>query len=171
VVSPAPKAAGRVAGALLRRAAAGRLSVAAGLAGLGAAALLSGCGGSGVTPPALQASMARSFANLYVLYQVEEGNPRPNPADLRPQASCQKGTQSTPQVGPGNNWVCYVTYLVDGPGTPVTATYNVDVKPDGCYAADGDGPASLNGSLTITGPGDRQFNNPLRLIDGCFDAV
>ena len=49
------------------------------------------------------------------------------------------------------------------------AKYKVDVQTDGCYAADGDGPASVNGSPTITGPHYQQVNNPLALIDGCFD--
>jgi hypothetical protein len=53
----------------------------------------------------------------------------------------------------------------------VIAKYNVDVQTDGCYAADGDGPASVNGSPTVTGPGYRQLINPLALIDGCFDTT
>lgn len=144
----------------------------AGLAGaVGLAGVLAGCGPAAVTPPPLERSMAQTFANLYVLQQVEMGNPRPSPAALRTTAQCQKGTPATTQRGAGNDWVCLVTYLVDGPGTPVTATYNVDVRSDGCYAADGDGPASLNGSRTITGPGYRQVTNPLWLIDGCFDLT
>ena len=58
-----------------------------------------------------------------------------------------------------------------GPGYPVIAKYNVDVQTDGCYAADGDGPASVNGSPTITGPHYQQLVNPLSLIDGCFDTT
>lgn len=131
---------------------------------------LAGCGFTGVSSPPLQASIARTFTNLYVLAQVDEGNPRPDPAALRTSADCRKGTPSTPQQGPGNDWVCYVTYLADGPATPVVATYNVDVRTDGCYAADGDGPASLNGSRTITDVSYRQVLNPLWLMDGCFDA-
>jgi hypothetical protein len=64
-----------------------------------------------------------------------------------------------------------VTYLVAGPSTPVIARYNVNVQTDGCYAADGDGPASVNGSRTITGPHYRQLVNPLWLIDSCFDVT
>lgn len=134
-------------------------------------AMLSGCSPTNVTAGRLQASMARTFSNLYVLQQVQEGNPRPAPGSLQTAAHCQKGTPATPQNGAGNDWMCDITYLVAGPSTPVTAIYNVNVQTDGCYAADGDGPASVNGSRTITGPHYQQVVNPLWLIDGCFDIT
>lgn len=130
--------------------------------------LLTGCGSTGITPAPLQASISRTFANLYVLQQVESGNPRPSARSLHARASCQRGTPATPQDGSGT-WLCLVTYEVAGPGYPVVAKYKVDVQTDGCYAADGDGPASVNGSPTITGPHYSQLINPLSLIDGCFD--
>jgi ABC-2 type transport system permease protein len=132
--------------------------------------LISGCGSTGISAGPLQASISRTFANLYVLQQVEQGNPRPSAASLRTRASCQKGTPGTAQNGSGN-WLCEITYLVAGPGYPVIAKYKVDVQTDGCYAADGDGPASVNGSPTITGPHYEQIINPLSLIDGCFEIT
>ena len=134
-------------------------------------AVMTGCSPTAVTPGRLQASMAQTFSNLYVLQQVQQGNPRPDPRTLHTTASCLKGTPASPQNGAGNDWVCDVTYLVAGPSTPVTAIYNVNVQTDGCYAADGDGPASVNGSRTITGPHYQQVVNPLWLIDGCFDIT
>ena len=147
-----------------------------GLAAAGCAAALiclgiSGCGSSGLNAAPLQASIGPAFARLYVLQQVEEGNPRPSANSLDAKAACQKGgTLTVPQNGPGV-WLCEITYLVAGPGYPVIAKYNVDVQTDGCYAADGDGPASVNGSLTITGPGYNQVINPLSKIVACFDAT
>jgi ABC-2 type transport system permease protein len=132
--------------------------------------LISGCGSTGISAGPLQASISRTFANLYVLQQVEQGNPRPSRVSLRTRASCQKGTPDTPQNDSGN-WLCEITYLVAGPGYPVIAKYKVDVQTDGCYAADGDGPASVNGSPTITGPHYQQIINPLSLIDGCFEIT
>lgn len=133
------------------------------------ATLLTGCGSTGITAAPLQASIGAAFANLYVLQQAEQGNPRPSVASLRTRASCQRGgTPDTPQNGSGS-WLCLITYQVAGPGYPVIAKYKVDVQTDGCYAADGDGPASVNGSPTITGPHYAQLVNPLALIDGCFD--
>ncbi|MCW2906463.1 MAG: hypothetical protein JWL68_1252, partial [Actinomycetia bacterium] len=130
--------------------------------------LLTGCGSTGLTAGPLQASISRTFANLYVLQQAEQGSPRPSLRSLHARASCQRGTPATPQDGSGN-WLCLITYQVAGPGYPVVARYKVDVQTDGCYAADGDGPASVNGSPTITGPRSTQLVNPLSLIDGCFD--
>ena len=133
--------------------------------------LVSACSSTGVVPNRLQSSIAETFSNLYVLQQVQQGNPRPDVHALRTKASCQKGTPSSPQNGAGDDWVCDITYLVAGPATPVTAIYNVNVQTDGCYAADGDGPASVNGSRTITGPHYQAVVNPLWLIDGCFDIT
>ena len=153
----------------MRPAALARAGLAAGAAAT-ALTMLSGCGSTGITAAALQASISHTFANLYVLQQSEQGNPRPAVASLRSRASCLKGTPAAPQNGAGT-WLCDITYLVAGPGYPVIAKYKVDVQTDGCYAADGDGPASVNGSPTITGPRETQLNNPLALIDGCFDTT
>ncbi len=132
--------------------------------------IVSGCGSTGLTPGPLQASLSRAFANLYVLQQTEQGNPRPSAPALHSRASCQKGTPAAAQVGSGS-WLCQVTYFVAGPAYPVIAKYNVNVQTDGCYAADGDGPASVNGSPAITGPRYQQVINPLWLIDGCFSVT
>jgi ABC-2 type transport system permease protein len=132
---------------------------------------VSGCGSTGLDAGRLQASISSTFANLYVLQQIDQGNPRPSARSLGSRASCQRGgTPDTPQDGSGA-WFCEITYLVAGPGFPVIAKYKVDVQTDGCYAADGDGPASVNGSPTITGPHYQQVINPLSLIDGCFDTT
>jgi len=139
---------------------------------LGAAAvlapILSGCGSTGITAAPLQSSISSTFANLYVLQQADQGNPRPSLRSLHSHTGCLKGTPAMPQGGSGN-WLCYITYYPSGPAYPVIAKYKVDVQTDGCYAADGDGPASVNGSPTITGPHYQQVINPLALIDGCFD--
>ncbi len=156
----------------MRRTAPGLLRLAPPLTALAIALLATGCASSGnLTPGRLQASLSGTFANLYVLQQSEMGNPPVTAASLNSQASCTKGgTADVAQSGPGV-WLCEITYLVAGPGYPVIAKYNVDVQTDGCYAADGDGPASVNGSPTITGPGYKQLINPLSLIDGCFDTT
>jgi ABC-2 type transport system permease protein len=144
------------------------------LAAIAAVAALSatGCSSStNLTPDRLQASLGRTFANLYVLQQADYGNPPVRVATLHSQASCQKGgTVDISQEGSGV-WLCTITYLPAGPQYPVIAKYNVDVQTDGCYAADGEGPASLNESPTVTGPRFHQLINPLALIDGCFDTT
>jgi ABC-2 type transport system permease protein len=150
-----------------------RLRHAAGPIALASLALLatSCSSSSNLTPDRLQPSLSLTFANLYVLQQSEMGNPPATAAGLNSHATCEKGgTLDVPQEGSGV-WLCQVTYLVAGPGYPVVAKYNVDLQTDGCYAADGDGPASVNGSPTITGPGYRPLVNPLSLIDGCFNTT
>ena len=134
------------------------------------ALVVSGCGSTGITAAPLETSISTTFTNLYVLQQAEQGNPRPSARSLHSHTGCQKGTPATPQNGSGN-WLCYITYYPSGPAYPVIAKYKVDVQTDGCYAADGDGPASVNGSPTITGRHYQQVNNPLALIDGCFDIT
>ena len=131
---------------------------------------LSGCGSTGITAAPLETSISSTFANLYALQQAEQGNPRPWVRSLHSHTGCQKGTPATPQSGSGT-WLCYITYYPSGPAYPVIARYKIDVQTDGCYAADGDGPASVNGSPTITGPHYEQIVNPLALIDGCFDIT
>jgi ABC-2 type transport system permease protein len=126
---------------------------------------------SNLTPGRLQSSLSATFANLYVLQQSELGNQPVIAASLRSRASCEKdGTLSVAQQGSGV-WLCRITYFIAGQGNPVIARYNVDVQTDGCYAADGGGPASMNESPTILGPGDQRLVNPLALIDGCFDTT
>jgi hypothetical protein len=153
--------------AFLRRIARIPILIAASLA---CAIGLTGCGSTGLTAAKLQASIAPTFARLYVLQQADQGNPRPRLASLHPRGSCRKGTPDSDQQGAGDDWVCHITFLVAGPATPVVATYNVNLQTNGCYAADGDGPTSLNGSRTLTGAGYRQVPNPLWLINGCFDV-
>ena len=131
---------------------------------------LTACSASRITPPALQDSLAGAFSRLYIMQQRQQGQPTPTPADLQATAACQKGTPATEQAGAGNDWLCQVTFLVAGPATPVKALYTLDVHPDGCWSADGDGPASVNGSPTILDPAGDAHPNPLYLIDGCFDA-
>jgi ABC-2 type transport system permease protein len=147
-------------------------AVAAAAACASVALLATSCSSSSnLTPDRLQSSLGRTFANLYVLQQSEMGNPPVTAASLDSKASCEKGgTTDDTQEGSGV-WLCQITYLVAGPGYPVIAKYNVNLQTDGCYAADGDGPASVNGSPTITGPHYKQLVNPLSLIDGCFDTT
>jgi hypothetical protein len=99
---------------------------------------VAGCGSTGITAAPLETSISSAFANLYVLQQAEQGNPRPSARSLHSHTGCQKGTPATAQSGSGN-WLCYITYYPAGPQYPVIAKYKVDVQTDGCYAADGDG--------------------------------
>lgn len=139
----------------------------------GAALVLgaSACGSTPITSGRLDASVAATFANLWVYHEEEVGHPHPAAPALDSRAACQKGTPTGVQAGAGSDWVCHVTWLVDGPGTPVTANYNLQVQTDGCYTADGDGPASVNGAPTLADLGAGSRVNPLWAFNGCFDTT
>jgi ABC-2 type transport system permease protein len=136
------------------------------LAALAAVALallggLSGCGSTGITAARVQHSVAATFANLWVLQQSQEGHPHPSPAALHSSAACQQS---------GSVWVCNVVWLVDGPSTPATAIYDLNMRTNGCYTADGNGPLAVNEQRTMTTQKGSAIN-PLWEFDSCFDTT
>lgn len=140
---------------------------------LGALVLLAGCGGSGVTQSRLEESVTTSFSRLYVLQQQAHGR-QVSAAELRTQSSCFRGADpSTPSVGSagaGDDWTCLITFDVQ-PGTPVQSKYTLVDKTNGCFTADGEGPAEINGQADIVTPDGQSVTNPLWRFDGCFATL
>lgn len=139
-------------------------------AGVLVVAVLTGCSPLGVTALRLEGSLAPTFARLYLLQRARQGHAPPDLAALHATARCQRGSPSSQQSGAGNDWICQVSFLADGVAAPVRALYSLDVHPDGCWAADGDGPASVNGLRTLTDTSGEVVVNPLYLVNGCFDG-
>lgn len=135
------------------------------------ATTLAGCADGAITAGRLQSSVGPTFANLWTLQQQRQGHTHPPVAALRSEAACHRSDPAEPAVGAAADWVCAVTWLVDGPGTPARALYNVNVMTDGCYSADGDGPSSLNGSATLTTATGAPAVNPLFKFNSCFDTT
>lgn len=138
-----------------------------------AGALLVGataCGSGGITARRVDASVAPTFANLYVLQQAQNGA-TVSASGLHSQATCTRGDQSTPDSGAGEDWVCQVQWAKQGPASPAVATYSLHVQTNGCYTAEGDGPADINGSPTVTTQNGDVVVNPLYKFDGCFDTT
>jgi hypothetical protein len=131
---------------------------------------VSGCGSSGITKDRLNHAVAPTFANLYVLQQSLRGR-KGAAATLNSKADCARGDASTADSGAGNDWTCTVTWFNTGPNIAVTAQYQVHVQTNGCYTADGDGPADLNGQQLITAADGATVTNPLWEFDGCFDTT
>jgi ABC-2 type transport system permease protein len=131
---------------------------------------VSGCGSSGITGDRLNGAVAPTFANLYVLQQSLRGR-KIAAASLNSRADCTRGDASTADSGAGNDWTCTVTWFNTGPNIAVTASYQVHVQTNGCYTADGDGPADLNGQQMITAADGVTVTNPLWQFDGCFDTT
>jgi hypothetical protein len=131
---------------------------------------VSGCGSSGITSARLNRAVAPTFANLYVLQQSLRGR-RVTAASLNSKADCARGGPETADSGAGNDWACTVTWFNTGPNIAATASYQVHVQTNGCYTADGDGPADLNGQQLITAADGATVTNPLWEFDGCFDTT
>lgn len=126
-------------------------------------ALATGCASS-LTADALGPSFGSVFSALYVQQQTDVGRTDVIRSALRPLASCHR-TGSAP-AGPGEDWVCLVQY-VDG-SAAVAQSFEVQVKPDGCWKADGP-PATQPAQFAdpLTG---LPRNNPLAEFDGCLDT-
>lgn len=128
----------------------------------------SGCGADPITARRVDTAVGPTFANLYVLQQAQRGR-SVAASSLKSSATCTRGGPSTPDRGPGDDWTCNVTWFVHGPDIPAVASYAVHVQTSGCYTADGDGPADLNGRQTIEAADGDSVLNPLWEFDGCFD--
>ncbi|BFU45279.1 ABC transporter permease [Krasilnikovia sp. MM14-A1004] len=149
-----------------RRAAMGLLS----LAGLlvvtvGVVAMGTGATGSGIDQDKVQRSVATAFGHLYRLQTAQLHRPDVTEAQLRPTAACSRGGGRLEPRGPGNDWRCVVTWHLPGTEAAGSATYQLDLAPDGRYMADGDGPKEVNGYFLVrTATGDAP--NPLWQFDG-----
>ena len=143
------------------------------------AGALSGCASTGVTAQRLNESVGSTFGRLYRWSLQLQGQPSDKPLDSH--ARCYRGSPSTnnPNApssqgpvsysGAGNNWTCTVLFQIDGANTQVSFNWNVSVKADGCWAADGI-PAQLGGE-TIETPAGKTLIDPIYLVDGCFSAT
>jgi hypothetical protein len=133
-------------------------------------AVIAGTGGSSsVTQARLERALPVEFANLYADQAKLLGHTGITPASLDARAMCDKGGAVEPNVGPGSNWNCLVTWT--DPNVPMPpegyGKFEVDVHSNGCYTAGG--PSKLVGFQTITDTKGDEVNNPVYEFDGCFD--
>jgi hypothetical protein len=136
---------------------------------LGAAVVLTaaGCGNAGITRAGLQADVGPTFLHMYRLQQQWEGHDDPFTTADTAVASCTKGGPSTPDSGPGDDWVC-VVHWPSPSGITEPISYDVRVQPGGCYTADG--PATTIGQQTMQTSDGRTVPNPLYEFDGCLNV-
>ena len=125
--------------------------------------LLAGCS-SPLTPSALAPSFGEAFAGLYAVQQAALGRTDVDADALAPRTTCRRTGAS--ETGPGEDWTCSVTYL-DGV-TSGTQLFEVQVKPDGCWKAEG--PPSVQPAQIADALTGEPFTNPLAEFDGCFDT-
>ena len=126
---------------------------------------LSGCQSS-ITQARVEKAMETSFGHLYVLQQQQRGKPV-DAAHLHTTADCARQSRTSTDSGPGDDWVCNMEWRTTN-ATTGGAAYSLSVKPDGCFTADGDGPADLNGDATIADADGEIVVNPLWAFDACF---
>jgi hypothetical protein len=129
-------------------------------------AVASGCAGGGITRAGLQSDVGPTFRNLYVLQQQWLGHSDQDTTPDTSLASCTKGGASTPDSGPGDDWVC-VVHWPSPSGITEPIAYDVRVAANGCYTADG--PASTIGQQTMQTTDGRTVPNPLYAFDGCLN--
>ena len=126
-------------------------------------------GGSTVTRARLERSLPTEFANLYSSQATMLGHRGITPASLHATAMCDKGGAVEPDVGPGSNWNCLVSWTdPDNPMPPEGyGKFELDVHTNGCWTAGG--PSKLVGFATLTDTSGREVPNPVSEFDGCFD--
>lgn len=125
--------------------------------------LLTGCT-TPLTASRLGGSVAETYAGLYATQQALLGRTDVQRTQLQPVATCRR--TGTVADGPGEDWSCTAEVL-DG-GTPVPQSFEVQLKADGCWKAEGP-PATQPAQLVDprTGAGT---TNPLAEFDGCVDT-
>ncbi len=135
-----------------------------------AAIVLTGCGGSPITPERIERAIAPTFANLLHLQVPAMGLPVTLPADFAAAASCRKvgapGAAST-HSGSGD-WICTIRWRAPN-GPPLRDIYDLFVTTDGCYTATVEG-ESLARPVLTTKDG-REVRNLLYIFEGCFDTT
>jgi hypothetical protein len=129
-------------------------------------AVLSGCGRPDVTRPRLEAAIAPTFANLYVQQAAILGHPGVTVATTHARASCDKGGPKVPDVGPGADWICQISWN-DQTRAKQDGKFEVQARSNSCYTASG--PSKLIGLATIPDARGNDVPNPVFEFDGCFD--
>jgi hypothetical protein len=130
-----------------------------------AALYVGGCGGATVTQARVEDAVAPAFAGLYSNQQQLLG--KGVVQDPQASADCHRSTRGSGDKGAGDDWVCQLLLQVGGHPSGVY-TYDLNVKANGCYTADG--PQALVGGKSLVTPSGRTRVNPLFAFDGCFET-
>lgn len=132
-----------------------------------AAVSLAGCAGS-TDRVQVAAAIGPTFARLFVHQQHERGLDA-TITTTRASATCGRGGSTDSGSGAGSDWRCAISYRSGQHAVPAVATYSVEVKPNGCFTAEGDEPTDLVSAPSVTRSDGALIPNDLWRIDGCFD--
>jgi ABC-2 type transport system permease protein len=149
-----------------RTAVAVRSTVAVALASA-AIVFVEGFGPPAITAHRLQSSIVPTFQRLVAYQQKLLGHTVPEHATIKVFSTCHR-TTTTSSRGAGDDWVCGLD-LVALNLRQLPLNYDVTVRPNGCYTAQG--PPNTIGRLELRTPDGKRVVNPLFEFDGCFDAA
>lgn len=127
------------------------------------ALLATGCA-TPLTASRVEASFGRAFSGLYVLQQSQDGRTDVERDALRSRASCRRTGPDA--VGPGEDWTCTVQYV--DTGVSFTQSFELQVKPDGCWRAEA--PPVAQPALRADPLTGAPRPNPLAEFEGCLDT-
>jgi hypothetical protein len=125
-----------------------------------------GRGGEDITKPRLERAIAPTFANLYVRRAAILGESGVTVTSIGASAVCDRGGPKVPDVGPGPNWICMITFT-DDHGQRQEGKFEVQAHADATYVAAG--PSKLVGAATITDTHGKDVANPAFEFDGAFN--
>jgi hypothetical protein len=123
--------------------------------------VLAACSTS-LQPQPVSRDLARTFAGLYAQQQTDDGRTDVRVTDVH--ATC--GRTGTSHDGPGEDWACTVQYTDAGVG--FTQTFELQVKPDGCWKAEA--PPIAQPAVRVDPVTGATRTNPLAEFDGCLDT-
>lgn len=126
--------------------------------------LLTGCG-SPYRAEDLASEVGTAFGNLYQRAQGLAGRPAVAPGSLGIRTTCERGGIETADEGPGDDWRCTVVFT-DPTSGPQQVLYEVVLKPEGCFTADG--PPGVVGDARVVAVDGTRHVNPLYAFDGCL---
>lgn len=118
-----------------------------------------------VTQARVEAAVGPTFASLYQRQRLLLGLPAA--VDPKASAICGRTGRGIPNSGAGDDWICQLSLSVNGVFQSIF-TYELSVRADGCYTADGS--PSLVGGAMLTTPSGAYRVNPLFEFYGCFDT-
>ncbi|GAA4261517.1 hypothetical protein [Dactylosporangium darangshiense] len=130
-------------------------------------AATAGRGGADITKPRLERAIAPTFANLYVQRAAILGESGVTVASIGASAMCDRGGPKVPDVGPGPDWICMITFT-DDHGQRQEGKFEVQAHADATYVAGG--PSKLVGLATIADTNGNDVTNPVFEFDGAFDS-
>ncbi|MDT7570750.1 MAG: hypothetical protein QOE05_924 [Actinomycetota bacterium] len=123
----------------------------------------SGCS-TPATPTALSSDFSDVFAGLYLGQHSLLGPTSLTRDSLKAHSVCRRSGAA--KQGPGEDWICVVQY--DDGDSSVSQSFEVQMKPDGCWRAEGP-PTAQPPMLTDPATG-RLWVNQLAEFDGCLDT-